>query len=264
MPALIGAEIPKRDTIMAQTILWPPADPLPTLLSGQVHVCAWDLDVPPSPGDWKILGEDEILRAKRFVFPQHRDRYVRAHSTMRRLLGHYSSAMPGNISFSSNAYGKPEIENNPEHLRFNLTHSDGLGMLAVARGYELGIDVELLRPIDQEIAEHHFSPAELAGLRGLPAGEWLAGFYRCWTSKEAILKGEGFGLNRPLDAFDVEVDPARPAALLDIRPTARLAHGWQLIDLRPGPEAVGTLAVREQAGALSGEQFTVRCFSLNG
>src|SRR5665213_1983035 len=197
-----------------QTFFWPAAEPVPPLDAKQVHLWAWDLDPPPLPSDWEILSEEEVLRARRFVFPQDRDRYVRAHSAMRTLLGGYTCVSPASISFSTNAYGKPQIQSGNvwERVRFNLTHSAGIAVLAVTRDYELGVDREQVRPNDPEIAGDHFSARELSILQSRPPEQWLQGFYRCWTSKEALLKGEGLGMNLPLDGFDVEVHPLRPPA----------------------------------------------------
>lgn len=247
----------------AQTLLWPAIVEVPALTPMSVHVHAWDLDTPPPHKlDWEVLSEEETLRAQRFVFPRDRDRYVRAHSVMRRFLGHYSGMLPTQVSFSSNAYGKPQIENSPskERIQFNLTHSAGIAVLAVAASYELGVDLEIVRPIDAEIAEHHFSSKELHTLRGLSSGEWLQGFFRCWTSKEALLKGEGLGLNLPLNGFDVEADPRRSPALLASRPSAKIASGWRLVDLKPTHHTVGTLAVLDRTDKFSANN--VRCFSL--
>jgi 4'-phosphopantetheinyl transferase len=247
-----------------QTFLWPLVDQIPPLPLEYVHVYAWDLDVAPLPQDWKTLSEDETHRARRFVFPRDRDRYVRAHSAMRAVLASYSGMLPAEVSFSANAYGKPQIQQatNAERLQFNLSHSAGIAVLAVARGYELGVDLEMVRPIDQDVAEHHFSPHELLTLRSLPAYDWLPGFFRCWTSKEALLKGEGLGLNLPLDAFDVEVHPQRAPALLASRLPARIATGWRLVPLNPAQHAVGTLAVLDATRKFTAD--AVQCFSLNG
>jgi 4'-phosphopantetheinyl transferase len=246
-----------------QPFLWPLVEQIPPLPLEHVHVWAWNLDVPPRPRDWGILCEEETLRARRFVFPRDRDRYVQSHSLMRKLLGSYAGVVPAAISYSSNAHGKPQLQpaSDGEPIYFNLTHSAGIAALAVSRSYKLGIDIEMIRPIEREIAENYFSSHELCTLQSLPPGEWLAGFYRCWTSKEALLKGEGLGLNLPLDAFDVEVDPQRAPALLASRLTAILASAWQLIKLRPLVGAVGTLAVRDDTGKFSAD--VVRFFSLN-
>ena len=244
--------------------LWPCIQQIPALALAEVHVYAWDLDISPLAADWKILSEEETARARRFVFPRDMDRYARAHAGMRRILGKHAGIDPAEIAYSNSRYGKPRIENErvPEGLQFNLSHSAGMALLTVAHGYELGVDIEVLRPVDRDVAEHHFSPDELLALNRLPPEQWQAGFFRCWTGKEALLKGEGCGLNLALDAFDVEVDPRRGPALLASRMPDRMAPGWLLEDLKPARDAVGTLAVRDAT-----EQFTmdaVRCFSLNG
>ena len=243
---------------------WPQAQPVPLLDAKQVHVWAWDLDPQPLPSDWEILGEEETLRARRFVFPRDRDRYVRAHAAMRTLLGCYTGVRPASISFSTNAYGKPQIQsgNALERVRFNLTHSAGTAALAVSRDYDLGVDIEHVRPIDPEIAGDHFSPRELATLQSLPPEQWLQGFYRCWTSKEALLKGEGLGLNLPLDGFDVEAHPLRSPALLAARPQAHIASAWLLAKLLPAHDVLGTLAIRDEAGTF--EDTSLQCFALSG
>lgn len=183
---------------------------------------------------------------------------------MRTLLSSYIGASPASVSFSANAYGKPQIRSDmpAERVHFNLTHSAGVAAFAVSRSYELGIDIECMRPIDPEIAKDHFSPCELAALQSLPPQQWLQGFYRCWTSKEALLKGEGLGLNLPLDGFDVEAHPQRPPALLAVRPQALISRTWRLAELTPAPNILGTLAVRDEDGTF--EPASLQCFALSG
>ena len=43
--------------------------------------------------------------------------------------------------------GKPRLVH-PRDFRFNLSHSGGIGVVAVARAREVGIDVEGVRPLD--------------------------------------------------------------------------------------------------------------------
>ncbi len=244
-------------------LLWPCPGRIPPLPCEQVHVYAWDLDASPLAEHWESLDEKETLRARRFVFPRDRDRFVRAHATMRRILGEYSGISPERICFVNGAHGKPRIDSAPgaEPLQFNLSHSGEIAVLSIARTYDLGIDVEVVRPIERDIAEHHFSPAELLALGSVDDEEWLSGFYLCWTSKEALLKGEGLGLNLPLNAFDVEAHPERAPALLACRPPTTFAPGWQLFPLRPTRNAVGTLAVRDAMGTIPVD--VIQYFSIN-
>lgn len=241
-----------------KTLLWKPAGLAPQLGGGEVHVWAWNLPHDTDRAQWEMLDEDETLRARRFLFARDRHRYVRAHSTVRRILGAYSGRSPKQVNFVAGRYGKPQIStpDSAPALHFNLSHSGDVALLAVSRAYELGIDVEIIRPIEEDVARSNFSPPELNGLRGLAPHDWLAGFYRCWTSKEALLKGEGLGLNIPLDSFDVEADPQKPAALLSWRAAANFAARWRLIELVPAPGTAGALAVQ------SGDLPTVQCFTV--
>jgi 4'-phosphopantetheinyl transferase len=245
-----------------QILSWPHSEPAPPLDANSVHVWAWDLDRSPLDSDWNILGEEETLRARRFVYPRDRDRYVCAHSAVRTLLGGYIGIDGAEIIFSNLAYGKPQIhgDNPAQQIRFNLTHSAGIAAFAVSRDHNLGIDIEYVQPIDPEIAKDHFSPSELLTLDTLPPEQWLQGFYRCWTSKEALLKGEGLGLNLPLDGFDVEVCPQLPPALVAVTPHTNISLDWTLVELQPADHFIGTLAIHDPAKTF--QRTSLQCFSL--
>src|SRR6185437_1572262 len=136
----------------APTSLWSNVQHPPSLAMEHVHVCAWNLDRSPDASDWKILDQEEVARARRFVFPRDRDRYVCAHATVRRVLGGYLKIPSAEIRFSASAYGKPALlqASNPEALQFNLSHSAGIAVLAISRSYQLGIDIECIRDIDPD------------------------------------------------------------------------------------------------------------------
>lgn len=227
---------------------WTLSNTAPPLEPGEIHVWALNLDATPVQREWDDLSAEECARARRFVFPRDRDRYVRAHATMHTLLGAYTGTTAAEIRLITTSRGKPELspEQNANAIRFNLSHSAGVGIFAAARGHQLGVDVEVIRPIGTDVAEHHFSRRELATLGNLANEDWLRGFFRCWTSKEALLKGEGMGLNLPLDAFDVEADPGLPPAFLGCREPARISKGWRLVELNPGKTALGALAARAE------------------
>ena len=245
-----------------QIFSWSHAEPVPALAPRGVHVWAWDLDRTPLDSDGSVLSEEETLRARRFVYPRDRDRYVCAHAAMRTLLSGYTGIDAAQITVATLAYGKPRIEfdSATQPIHFNLTHSGNIAALAVSRDYNLGIDLEHVQPIDPEIANDHFSPSELLTLNSLPPDMWLAGFYRCWTSKEALLKGEGMGLNLPLDGFDVEVHPQRSPALIAVAPQTNISLNWTLLELKPADDFVGTLAIHDPAKTF--QRPSLQCFSL--
>jgi 4'-phosphopantetheinyl transferase len=246
-----------------QIFSWPHAEPVPPLAPNSVHVWAWDLNRPLLNSDWSVLSQEETLRARRFVYPRDRDRYVCAHAAMRTLLSGYTGIDAASIIFATLAYGKPRIERDTatRPIHFNLTHSGNIAALGVSHDYDLGVDLEHVQPIDPEIANDHFSPSELLTLNSLPADLWLAGFYRCWTSKEALLKGKGMGLNLPLNGFDVEVHPERPPALIAVAPQTNIPLDWALVELNPADDFVGTLAIHDPAKTF--QRTSLQCFSLS-
>ncbi|MGB9449720.1 MAG: hypothetical protein WBV50_04150, partial [Candidatus Acidiferrum sp.] len=87
-------------------------------------------------------------RADQFLFATDRNHFVAAHGITRNILSGYLQTSPETLSFSVGPNGKPVLSRKTDSLdlRFNLSHSHGLAMLAVALGREVGIDVERIRP----------------------------------------------------------------------------------------------------------------------
>jgi 4'-phosphopantetheinyl transferase len=188
-----------------------------------------------------------------FYFARDRARFALNHANVRRILGAYLRLPSEQLCFAADRLGKPELVHE-EQLAFNLSHSRRVTLLAVAQEGPVGVDVEDVRPIEPEVAAGHFSMAERAALQPMQGDDWLNGFYRCWTRKEAILKAEGVGLHHALDSFDVELRPNEPAALLATRDTFH--HSWKLHHLEPAAGAVGALATANPYARLS-------CFSFS-
>ena len=157
------------------------------------------------------LAEDEKARATRFIFERHRDHFIAARGILRDLLGRYVHRAPQTIRFLFGPQGKPRLADlgTDSAVRFNLSHSHGLAMIAIGLRREVGIDIELLRPdfAGEEIAERYFSAKEVNELRTLPAELRTEGFFLCWTRKEAYIKARGDGLHVPLDSFSVSLSP---------------------------------------------------------
>jgi len=167
---------------------------------------------------------------------------------LRQILGAYLSLAPAHLRFDLSARGKPELApgSNPLHLRFNLSHTHGLALVAVTRRREVGVDVEWSRPVAEatQIAERFFSPQESARLRALPAEQRPAAFFNCWTRREAYLKATGEGIAESPDRIEVTCAPREPARLLGVRGDPQAAVRWQLQELSPGPSYVAALAVK--------------------
>jgi 4'-phosphopantetheinyl transferase len=174
------------------------------------------------------LSREEKARADRFHFVNDRNRFVVARGLLRELLGKYLHQAPPDMEFSYGKHGKPSLSggNASSGLCFNLSHSAGMVVYAIARDRNLGIDVEHVRPesAGEDIAKRYFSVREVSDLQTLPAEARVEGFFHCWTRKEAYLKATGMGLQIPLDSFAVSLLPGKPAQFLNgVEPRWHLA-----------------------------------------
>jgi len=106
------------------------------------------------------------------------------------------------IDFSLNPYGKPFLTNSP-HIHFNTSHAGHYIACAVANT-PVGIDIELMRPIDLKIAQRFFATDEI---KYVMDSDQLDRFYEIWTKKESYVKFDGQGLYKPLFSFSI-FDPA--------------------------------------------------------
>ncbi|MDM0105326.1 4'-phosphopantetheinyl transferase superfamily protein [Variovorax sp. J22R24] len=167
-----------------------------------------DLDSTPAPQAVAALSEAEWERARRFVFKRDRNRFVAAHAALRETLSAQCGIPASMLDFALGPFGKPTLAEDIG-LRFNLSHSQSLALIAVCENAEVGVDIELLRPMPDAwaLADNHFSAAERRALAALPPEERDRGFLCCWTRKEACLKATGLGLSVDTRSFEVGVLP---------------------------------------------------------
>ena len=187
-----------------------------------------------------LLSFDEKQREARFVFEKDQTRHLLTRTLVRSVLSSYEAVDPADWVFSSNPYGRPEIAasmTRGRDLCFNVSHTAGLIALGVTRGRALGIDVENPQPLTDlwGIAEHAFTPAEVAELAGLPEKLRLERFFQHWTLKESYIKARGMGVSIPLQGFGVGL-AQDGLATLDIAPElSDHSSRWQLWQARPTP-----------------------------
>jgi 4'-phosphopantetheinyl transferase len=224
----------------------------------EVHVWRASLDLARWDVDdlHRLLSADERERAGRFRFERDRDHFIVGRARLRILLGRYLGKEPGQFEFTYNSYGKPFLADE-KRLSFNLSHSHGLALYAIARGRQVGIDLEQIseRVCIEEVARSYFSPTEVAAIRALPEKLRRRAFFNCWTRKEAYLKAQGNGLSITLDSFSVSLNPGEPAALLDVQTNPEETARWSLMELRPDPRYAAALAVE-------GRNWGLKCWEL--
>lgn len=154
-----------------------------------------------------LLSPEEQARLWRFVFQRDRRRYLMTRLLVRRVLSRYAPIAPVDWIFERNEYGRPRIANDglAYRLNFNVTHSEGLILVAITRNRTVGVDAEkFVTGAPLEVADDFFSSSEVQALHSLPELDKSRRFWELWTLKESYIKARGMGLSIPLDCFSFD------------------------------------------------------------
>jgi 4'-phosphopantetheinyl transferase len=199
---------------------WTPSVVPPDLEPGEVHVWLLDLDRAREEGLALLLAPDERQRTARFIRERDRHRFLVARGTVRTLLGRYLGRDPAALVFVYGDEGKPALEDGA--VAFNVSHSDGLGMLAFARDLEVGVDVEQRRPLAQvmPVARRFFRPEEVVALEGVTEARRAIAFAAAWSAKEAWVKARGLGIPSKLGECPVRIEPDGTVRAEGVEPLA--------------------------------------------
>jgi len=200
-----------------------------------------------SSGDG-LLSPDEVDRQQRFSSKAARLLHRTGRVLVRTTLSRYEDVSPSAWIFRAGPNGRPEIAapSTSAPLRFNLSHTDGMAVCAVARHLAVGIDVESLkRPCRcEQIARRFFPGTEIRDIESLPPEARQKRFLEFWTLREAFLKAGGWGLSLPLNKIAFTIRPDKTVAALFDPTLGEDPAQWQfrLIPLPPGHTAA--LAVK--------------------
>ncbi len=245
---MIHYRISPGKEIQATTLLWRTSPTHLVLPAGETHVFSFALDLPPSQvvGLARILSHDEMARAERFKRARDRLRYISGRAQLRLILGRYVGAQAAHLEFCYGSHGKPALQRGSggERVRFNMSRSHGMGILAIQLDEDIGIDIERVRllPDALRIARRLFTVEEHRALRSLPASELGAAFFSYWTRKEAVLKSIGLGLLYPVNAFALSFKPgASPERIVVKREEGNVTR-WLIPVPEPSPGYVAALA----------------------
>lgn len=226
----------------------PPTDATCTLGSDEVHLWRAALDVSPAElaALSAVLGEDELARAAQRIFQRDRQHFTAARGVLRVLLGRYLRCDPTSLCFNYGPHGKPGLSQpaTAVPLEFNLSHSHGLALIAIARGKCVGVDVERIRAEVRcdALASRSFSAAELRRYEVLDAASRRASFFHIWACKEALLKATGRGLS--LAMRDVEVaNDVKGAGTITLKDSSGAARTWSWQTVEPADDYAGAVAV---------------------
>lgn len=170
------------------------------------------------------------------------------------VLSSYIHYPPQAIEFCYTRQGKPFLAKScgGDVLQFNLSHSEGLVLYAVAQCRPVGIDVECVRKLSDmdSMVKAFLSESEIRQLRSLPWKQQRRAFFAAWTRKESYLKAIGAGISESMQSVEVSLAPEASAKFLKLPGLG--GQSWQLLHLDPAPGYVGSLAVE-------GSDLNVRC-----
>jgi len=200
----------------------------------------------------ELLNDHETARMQRFLFERHRHTYLVAHALVRTTLSHYAALAPDAWRFIFNKHGRPDID--PAHgcgtLQFNLTHTNDLAVVAVARS-DVGVDAEDVtrRSSTIRVAEHFFAPDEVTQLHGMQDAAMTSRFFDFWTLKEAYIKARGMGLALPLHAFSYDLRRL-PEITIGFRPPIEdVPVQWRQVLFSPNPRHRIAVAMKVEPAA---------------
>lgn len=220
-----------------------------SLSAKEVHVWRTSLNVSDSEIIHlkNFLSSQELERVHRLKNPMHGRNALAGYGILREILGRYLAMDPKKIRFDFGSHGKPYIAMDMNHLRiqFNMTHTRQLVLYALTLENEIGIDAEYVddKVRAEDLAMRFFSSLEYQQLMKLSQQSRLAGFYRCWTRKEAFIKAHGKGLSYPLNKFSVSLDPHCVDCLIDLDDPELSIRDWKLTSLIENEEYMAALAV---------------------
>jgi 4'-phosphopantetheinyl transferase len=159
--------------------------------ASSVHI--WRVDL-AAIGDQprQLLSREELARAARIVPARKRVLWARSRGVLRALLGRYLERDPRALRFELGG-GKPVLAHEgpvpSADLRFNISHSGDLALVAVSAGREVGVDIERARE------------------------RYTAEFLHDWVAREAVFKCRGDNPAADLWTAELDVGPAGYAAV---------------------------------------------------
>jgi len=190
---------------------------------------------------WRVLDPSEQAHAGKLTNDLLHKRYVEVHGRLRNVLAETLDQPADKIRIEKSAYGKPYLADHP-HVAFNLSHSGNNLLIAVGRGCQLGVDMEICKPRVNlaALVGKCFAEEEAVYWNNLPEAEKIPAFYRFWTRKEAFVKATGRGIALGLN--ECVINPVNPTAFLKVPPECGRPSQWQVLDIDVGQGICAAIA----------------------
>ena len=155
---------------------------------------------------WWLDGT-ERRRRERFIYDAPRHRFTLCRAALRSVLCRELACSNEHLAFRTSEHGKPYavMRGRRAPISFNVSHSGAHGLIALAPGGQVGIDVEerVPHPNLDELIAAVFGPNEQRELAETHGSYRLDLFFRLWTMKEALSKAHGMGLSLDVARFEI-------------------------------------------------------------
>jgi 4'-phosphopantetheinyl transferase len=156
-------------------------------------------------------------------------------AALRELLGELLGVPARDVPLSTRP-GRPALDPRAGRPAFDLSSSASgdIGLVAIARGGRVGVDVQRIADEDPDaaVAEGWLSDEERHRIVALPIAARPAALTWAWAQKEAVLKGQGIGLR-------TDMTTVRSVA----GETGRIGR-WRISAIQAPPGYVACAAVR--------------------
>lgn len=195
-----------------------------------IRIYRVDLDELSASACLGLLHAAERQRALAIVHRPAMHEFVKTRALVRLLLSEHTRLPPSDLEIANGVNGKPYLPNVAD-VHFNVSHSHGVALLAVASA-SVGVDIEWMDDsVDIfGVAQSVFSGSEIARLRAAPEHQQGNVFFSMWARKEAYLKATGLGFSAALPQITT---PSSTGSILDHSDNAE-GPAWHAFDL-PAP-----------------------------
>ena len=209
------------------------------------------------------LSVDEIARADRFKFEEHRRRFIAARGYLREIIGGYlpqycRGKRHFSLTFKYSDRGKPKLPNT--NLQFNVSHSQNIALYGITKNNLIGIDVEYLRSNVEcdKIAKRFFNEREYRIINSLSKEKQTQTFFQFWTIKEAYLKATGEGLGGGLETVEIDFNSDMEVEVKAVANDTAKPNNWFFESFIPEKDFVATVAVNT-----GGVNLEIKYYTLN-
>jgi len=161
-----------------------------------------------------LISDKRLIKLNKYRFLWDKKRSLFGEILVRFLAINKYNIRNIDIKIVYNHYGKPSIENIPD-FHYNISHS-GNWIVCATGEFEVGIDVQEIKPIELDVAKRFFTKQEYIQLLSKNETEKLSFFYELWTLKEAYVKALGNGLSIPLNSFSIEITDSMYTCLSNV------------------------------------------------